>query len=282
MWGRAGCLLVAALLLGSVTAPVAGADRRSNRACRAIERVFDDDDPKISKKERSSLRRAARRLKKSDESGASKAARDTRRAAKGKLLPLVDAAIWCESQDAPTTTTTLPPPQFASGVGDSVVDVTFPPDPAIITILYNGGSNFIVESYDAFGNGIDLLVNTIGSYAGTRLINSEVGGEVTRLGIQASGSWSLEIKPLDAALRVNAPGRYDGSGDSVFFLDGRAGTAHFVAPADTNFIVHAYTTTSVELVVNEIGPYDGVSIIPSDVFLFDVTATGAWSVEFGR
>jgi hypothetical protein len=181
-----------------------------------------------------------------------------------------------------TTTTTLPPtpPQAASGAGASVLDVTFPPEPAFVIINYQGGGNFAIWSYDASGNRIDLLVNTIGGYAGTRPINFLEGQAVARLEITASGPWSLEIHRLLEAPHIAGSGHSDSQGDGVFIVDGSPDTAHFVAPGQSNFAVWAWTEYGRDLLVNEIAPYEGTVIVPSGVLVLDVTATGAWSVDF--
>jgi hypothetical protein len=70
---------------------------------------------------------------------------------------------------APTTTSTLPPILAeGSGTGDSVVEFDIPNTPVIITLTHNGSSNFAVWSLGTDFENIDLLVNDIAVYEGTR------------------------------------------------------------------------------------------------------------------
>jgi len=181
-----------------------------------------------------------------------------------------------------TTTTTAPPtpPQIANGTGDSVLEVTFPAEPAIAHLIGRGSANFIVQSYDAAGQPLDLLVNTIGAYEGFRPLNFLNDQHTTRLQIQADGAWTVEIKPLRDAHTATVPGHFDDHGDDVVLLQGPTDTAHFVNTGGANFIVQSYGSTR-ELLVNEIGAYDGTVIIPSDAStVLEVQSDGAWSVDF--
>ena len=181
-----------------------------------------------------------------------------------------------------TTTTTLPPtttlPLFkveVSGRGDDVVEVDIPSDdPVIATITYSGRSNFVVWSHTAAAKRLDLLVNVIGAYQGVRpmqLGDGVGGGAVGILEITATGNWEVTIEPLfTARLVLCSEGSAVGEGDDVVvvsdFIDS-GGAATLTHNGDRNFSVWAWGTTR-DLLVNEIGAYDGTVLVESGLFIW--------------
>jgi hypothetical protein len=186
------------------------------------------------------------------------------------------------STPKPTLTPTpVPSPLEFTGSGDQIVEVDKGDWPGTIHCVYNGGSNFVVINHDADGNTIDLLVNTIGKYEGTRILDGREGDHTTRLEVKASGDWAITIYPLapEYVRTMTVPGTYSSTGDDVVVLTG--GTpdlATFDHQGTSNFVVMAYGT-GVDLLVNEIGNYHGQVIIPKDTVLFEVRADGTWTAE---
>jgi hypothetical protein len=179
-----------------------------------------------------------------------------------------------------TTTTTQLLPQQASGTSDSVIDVTFPASKAaLLHPTYNGDSNFVVKGIDSTGGAGDLFVNTIGHYDGVRLLNATTSATPARLQVQAQGPWSITISDANSAPVAMAPGHFDGIGDQVVIMRGSASTGHFHNTGDANFVVNSYSGSSRELLVNEIGAFDGTEIIPSGTILFEVQSNGGWSID---
>jgi hypothetical protein len=182
----------------------------------------------------------------------------------------------------PTFTPTLPPdPIILTGSGDSIVDVPKGAYPAIMRSKYSSGGNFIVTNYDANNNPIDLLINTIGAYEGTKPLDFLVGKQTARLEIKASGPWEIQILPLTLARRASIPGPIQGTGDDVFYLDG-SNPDTIVADASQgtgNFILYSYSDSGADLVFNEIAPYTGTALLDNSTFLISVEATGNWSLE---
>jgi hypothetical protein len=60
---------------------------------------------------------------------------------------------------------------------------------------------------------VDLLVNTIGNYTGSVLVNLTEGVTTSSLEITADGNWRVEVKPREDARRFDAS--IDGTGDDV-------------------------------------------------------------------
>ncbi len=169
-------------------------------------------------------------------------------------------------------------PIVLSGSGDDVLDVAVPGDvPAVIAIEHTGGGNFAVWTYNAAGARSDLLVNEIGAYSGSRLINATAGDEVAELEITAGGSWTVTIRPLRAAMRTS-DGQASGTGDAVLLLDpsARTGRAELTHAGASNFAVWSYGSGR-DLLVNDVGSYSGTVRVDTGAIVLDITADGPWT-----
>lgn len=171
-------------------------------------------------------------------------------------------------------------PVTLSGSGDDVVELATPDGAAaVLELTHDGSSNFAVFALDQSGNQTDLLVNTIGAYAGSRLVNlggSDIGG----LEISASGAWQVVARPLRDAPRAEG-GALDGSGDAVVLLPGGADASRLTLTHDgsSNFAVFGYSTGGASLLVNDIGRYEGTVRLDGAVVL-DITADGRWTLLY--
>ena len=147
-------------------------------------------------------------------------------------------------------------------------------------ITYSGGDNFAVENYDDQGNQIDLLVNVIGSYKGTVPLDFLENESTTRLQITSSGNWTIELLPLTEVRQETIPSQISGVGDDVVYLNGTTPDLLKVeaSSARDNFVVWSYGSDRT-LLVNEIAPYTGTVIIPSDTKILVIQATGKWSLD---
>lgn len=183
------------------------------------------------------------------------------------------------SSSRPTSTPVHFDPIRLSGRGDDVVSLDKPDVPAIITFTHSGSSNFVVTTYDDNGNHIDLLVNEIGSYNGTRPLDFGASELAERLEIQADGSWSVLVEPIIEAKSVRVPTtNTSGQGDMVLFLSGSSpDTAEISHTGESNFVVQAYGNSR-RLLVNEIGSYSGTVIVPQDTIVLEIVADGRWQI----
>lgn len=180
----------------------------------------------------------------------------------------------------PTATNTpIPEPILLSGSGDDVIDIDKWSGPAIVRITYQGGSNFVIWNYGADGEKIDLLVNTIGSYEGTRPLDFLDEEFTTRFQIESSGQWDLTILPLIEIRVEQVPSTFTGEGDDVIYLNGEPDLLRIDAStAKSNFVIWGFGNRR-DLLVNEIAPYDGVVIAGSGVSVLVIEAEGEWSIE---
>ncbi len=204
------------------------------------------------------------------------------------------APTTTRSTTTTTTTTTQPPittqpfdfdPIEVSGVGDDVVDLAAPGDvPAILNIMYNGSSNFTIWSYNSSGDRVDLLVNTIGSYLGTRPVNLFEGDEIAFFEVGANGTWTLELRPLFDAPQIGPAGSITGCCDDVLidaFASSSAARVTFTHDGDSNFQVWAHGQSR-ELLVNEIGDYSGTVLVSAGALVYDIVSEGFWSMRIDR
>lgn len=200
-------------------------------------------------------------------------------------------------EDDPPTATPEPPtatpeptatpdlsfePIELSGSGDSVVNVEKPQVPAIIEISGNDESRFFsVESVNAEGETLNLLVNATELYHGIRPLDFGRSAHTTRLQVSAPGGWSAVIRPLSAAKHLTVPGSISGTGDDVIVLEGATPDLATISgnQAERYFGVTGYGDSFPDLIVNTTNPYSGQSIVESSVVVLEVQAVGDWSIE---
>lgn len=178
-----------------------------------------------------------------------------------------------------------PEPAFAdielTGTGNAVPRFDIPEDSAAIAVIsHTGAANFAVWAVDGAGAQTDLLVNTIGNYAGTVLFDESAGSHTDAFDIEADGSWTITVKPVTEAFRWDGSEALAGSGDDVAILEPPASglKSTTVTHAGTgNFAIWAYGP-STDLLVNEIGNYSGEALLADGTFLLEITADGPWTI----
>jgi hypothetical protein len=189
--------------------------------------------------------------------------------------------------EAPTTTvppttqpptTTAPPTTVApvtyQGSGDFVQPVALPDPTSIAAITHTGSSNFVIQADDANLQNLDLLVNEIGNYQGTVLLPQGTAN----LEITADGPWTVVVSPA-ATARSWTSGPIAGRGADVIIYLGDTKPAAITHVGEANFVVQAYPTSggSSDLLVNEIGPYNGTVVFPGSSLVV-IGADGDWTI----
>lgn len=176
--------------------------------------------------------------------------------------------------------TAVAAPQVYSGQGDKVVRIADGSEPWLATFSHDGSANFIVDGIGSDGQGGDNLVNVIGRYQGTVLMEGQGGAGIAALKIQADGRWTIRLTPPSSA-RTWTTSTISGSGDDVLRLDTPSSgltTVHLTHGGQANFIVDAYNDSGSNNLVNEIGHYDGEVQLPDGTVLITVQADGAWTL----
>jgi hypothetical protein len=171
-----------------------------------------------------------------------------------------------------------------SGKGDKIPKFTIPEDaPAIAAITAKGAGNFSVESLAADGSQNDLLVNTIGAYAGTVLFDIGAGEHSVAFKVKATGLWTISIKPITSARAWDTSAKLTGKGDDVVLLSPPAAgltSISVVASGKGNFVVQTYGLDGTStLLVNQIGAYSGQVQLPDQSAVLEVNADGSWSID---
>lgn len=178
---------------------------------------------------------------------------------------------------APTGTRTY------RGNGDAVITIAKPDglkSVAAVQSSYNGPGNFVVWGLDSGYGNTDLLVNTIGSYSGTALLDEfDWGNKTTRLEITAEGPWTVTVKSTKVLPAYGAGRAVAGKGDTVFRYTGGNSTRHLSHSGASNFAVWSYGNSGMDdLLVNRIGRYSGRVTYPGPG-LVEVTADGSWTIK---
>lgn len=188
---------------------------------------------------------------------------------------------------SPQTTTEAPPPPppvtrpvTYRGNGNKVLSIKKPEDGPVLITTSNRGpdDNFTIYALDAELNEGDLVVNAIGSYTGTSILDKNDGDDTRRLKIDGGGSWTVTLKPMTMARPMTTS--LAGKGDDVILYRGPAGVATVSnRGADDNFTIYSYGSDGEDLLVNEIGSYSGETTIKEGPAFLEVDGGGSWSIK---
>ncbi|HVL51535.1 MAG TPA: hypothetical protein VM754_08565 [Actinomycetota bacterium] len=157
----------------------------------------------------------------------------------------------------------------------------------IITLTHEGGQNFVVQ----FGQGenMQLLVNEIGNYRGSKAVGLPVG--TYTLKIATRGRWTARVDQSVPTEAPSAPKKLEGDGaeaSDFFFLS--AGTARFKLSFEGDglfapYLLKASDGSVVTVLANEFGRFTGdkaVEIAEDGIYLVDVTGSGRWSIDVAQ
>ncbi|ANF30696.1 hypothetical protein A0130_02515 [Leifsonia xyli] len=172
-------------------------------------------------------------------------------------------------------------PVNQTGTGDSVIALPAGVKAGVVTASHQGSSNFVLTVLDASNQSTgDLLVNTIGNYAGVTAYGlNGLGGTGVNLQVKADGAWNITISPISAAPELGLPG--GATGDQVYKYNGAAGNWTFTNQGQSNFVVIQYGGAMPNLAVNTIGAYSGKVPMFAGPTVITVKSDGAWTVAAG-
>jgi hypothetical protein len=180
----------------------------------------------------------------------------------------------------PTPTPTPTQPKVAAqhykGAGDDVVTLKTPvTSAAVVTFTCQACSSNTVLKSDGRES---LLVNEIGAYSGTRLINIHDNSLTTTLTVNADAAWTIDVADVFSLKETDGPA--SGHGDKVLLYYGPASAskAKIKNVGESNFAVKAYGSGIYSpLLVNEIGSYQGT--VPfSTPAIVEISSSGDWSI----
>lgn len=191
------------------------------------------------------------------------------------------------SQSTPEETTPEPAPepepvepQSFSGTGSEVVILEpLGEDAFYATVTHQGSGNVALWSVDENGQDLDLMVNEIGNYEGQVAVN--FNDDPAAIRVEADGEWTIELVHISEAPRWDGDSTYEATGDSIVIV---AGVADGLTPVtlthdgESNFAIWAWGESSPDLIVNDIGTYDGTTLLPDGTVVMQVDADGNWSI----
>jgi hypothetical protein len=205
---------------------------------------------------------------------------------RGRLVRGGVMVLFSDSPEFVSRTRTAPPfpappgTFIYCGAGDEVINVATPgggKGAIVIATMFGPGHHAIVSHGAGFSYN-QLLVNQVGPYFGEVLMDLGPTNDLSE-SFEIDGDddrWIIQIRPLSAA--ASFQGATNGWGDRVLRYTGRPGVGRFTHDGRANFIVEAVTDRDWDLVVNEIGAYDGrqpLGVAPS---FLSIQADGAWTV----
>ena len=171
-------------------------------------------------------------------------------------------------------------PVTQTGRGDNIVTLPAGSKAGVVTAAHDGSSNFALSVLDASNASTgELLVNTIGAYAGTTAYGFNALGTGTTIQVTADGNWSITISPVSSAPAMAAAG----TGDGVFLYSGSVGKLTATHDGSSNFTVSEGTGEAFHygLLVNEIGAYSGTIPLSSGPSAIVIGADGNWTLQVG-
>ena len=171
-------------------------------------------------------------------------------------------------------------PVAHTGTGNRVLTIAKPESGPVLMTTTNEGSDqlFTVYALDAGLADGDLLVNAIGSYTGRSILDSDGAIETQRLRISGGGTWQIVLEPLTAARTMTTA--IAGTGDDVIWYRGPLGVATVSNEGpDELFTVYFYGGDGEELLVNEIGSYEGETTIKQGPAFLEIDGGGSWSIK---
>lgn len=179
----------------------------------------------------------------------------------------------------PTPTPAQPKPVTYKGRGAKVLKIKKPEEGAVLvtTTIKGPSDNNVVYALDEDNQEGDLLVNTIGSYKGTNLLDLD-GSETTRLKVDVSGAWTITLAPLSSAKELTTS--YKGSKDMVLLVRAEeAKTLRFNSTGgDSNVTAYWYTEDDSDLLVNDIGRFKAEAPLTPGPGLIQIGSDGSWTV----
>ena len=202
------------------------------------------------------------------------------------ILDISADANWTVdiSQEAPASE--LKPPITLSGSGQQASPFfNVASGLTIFEMEHDGQSNFAIWLLDSEGNMVDLLVNEIGSFNGSKAIGI-AEPETYILDISADGNWTVDISQEAPASELKPPITLSGSGQQASpFFNVASGLTIFEMEHDgqSNFAIWLLDSEGnmVDLLVNEIGSFNGskaIGITEPGTYILDVSADGNWTV----
>ncbi|NAT11144.1 hypothetical protein C4E22_06345 [ANME-1 cluster archaeon AG-394-G06] len=191
-----------------------------------------------------------------------------------------------EVPPTPAPTPTPKPIAFSGRGQEATSKFSLEKGLSIFKMTHDGDRNFIAWLFDDEGDRIDLVVNEIGEFDGSKVVGIKKQGDYL-LDINADGRWMITIEQPRPSYAPPVPKTLKGKGrqaSEMFHLDKGLARFEMTHDGDSNFAIWLFDDEGdrIDLVVNEIGEFDGskaVSIRKGGIYLLDISADGNWEIS---
>ena len=209
--------------------------------------------------------------------------------APGSTAPSATEASTPEPTASPSPTPPTVKPLTGSfksisknGKGNATVKFSIPAKAmAIASFTETGGSSFSVTAQASDGTVNDQLISASGAYSGTVLVDARAEEHSVAFGVKTKGTWSVIVAPVAKARMTVGSATLKGLGDDVVLLGGAAKTAasaRFTHKGSGSFTVTTLSADGQAEIVHASGTYDDSVQLSPGVLLFEIRASGAWTV----
>lgn len=178
-------------------------------------------------------------------------------------------------------------PVLVEGTGDDIVEI----DPFVglgIAHVTSSGSQIGVNAHSSEADIPDVLVSSEGEFDGRVLVN-ELDPDVVELEVAADGPWTVELLPVSSATGWDGT-ETSGTGpevlDAAEITDaGAVHATHTTEDSDQYFGVFgirgiaADESSQEDLVLNEVGEFEGTGDLAADVELVVVDTDASWTLR---
>jgi hypothetical protein len=160
---------------------------------------------------------------------------------------------------------------------------------SLFSMQHHGSSNFLIWLVDSSGKKVDLLVDVIGEFGGSKAEGITAADDY-RLDITADGQWSVDITQPRPQVAAPAPLGMTGVGQHAtrfFSLKQGVATFRMTHNGTSNFAVWLDDVNGkhVDLLANVSGTFNGTKaedIDQTGIYLLDIDADGEWKIDISK
>ena len=182
------------------------------------------------------------------------------------------------ASDPPTT---VLPTTRLSGSGDRVERIVKPAGQHAIARITHGGSRYFgVNAVGNDGGKIGNIVNTVGTYSGTVFLWDFFAVDIAALAITADGPWTAEVMDPGQMPFWKTADSLRGAGDVAVWLNQPTEglTTLRFSHAGSGYVgVWGYGPTGQSNLVNQVGAYNGETLVPAGTFILTFKAQSSWT-----
>jgi hypothetical protein len=164
------------------------------------------------------------------------------------------------------------------GNGDATIELPVGATAAQVMVEHPGPGALKIQAFDAEGQAASgMLVDTVGEYDGTTAygLDGDTSDPAVTLKVVADGEWRVLVTPIHYAIDM-----FDsGSGDSVFLYGGPEETLAVTHDGSGPFVVLEHVNGEVDILVNEVGPFEGAVPVTAGPSVISIVADGSWTAE---